>query len=127
MFRKTVDRYLASIKPGTVYVIKGRVSIDESDTAEIIAEQFDEVNESLKLSASGLAQTLYLRVPSINDPIVNTVKLLLKTKNGCVRTILVCKDNGKSFAAPDNMKTDISNGRLQQFENLLGKENVRLI
>ena len=128
LFRKTVDRYLTSIKPGTVYVIKGRISVDESDTAEIIAEQFDEVNESLKHSAGRRsAQTLYLRVPSINDPIVNTVKLMLKTKNGDVRTVLVCKDNGKSFAAPDNMKTDLSNGRLQQFENLLGKENVRLI
>lgn len=126
LFRKTVDRYLPSLKTGAVYVIKGRISVDESDVVEIIAEQFNEVNGSVKTDVAS-AQTLYLRVPSINDPIVNTVKLLLKSKAGNVRAVLVCKDNEKSFAAPDNMKTDISNDRLQQFENLLGEDNVRLI
>lgn len=68
---------------------------------------------------------LYLRVPSMEAPVMKKVRLLLQIFDGSTPVYFRAVDSGKMLRAPQNLWTTAEPFVVAELERVLGSENVK--
>ncbi len=127
VFPKVFSRISETLKVGQVYKILGKVSVDENDSCEIIADSFEAVPIGAENYKPTVRTGLYLRVKGLEDPNFLEVKDILQKSSGQYNVVVACTDSGKRFNAPKTMCFSGSEDELALITQKLGENNVKFI
>lgn len=126
-FSSVYERSSDFLKIGAVYKIIGKVSVDESDRTEIIAESFIPVPENAKNFKKSVRKGLYLRIESLDCDDFSEVKSILTSGEGKIPVFIVSVSDSKRLKAPAYMNFSGEKSKFNDIVKILGSENVKLI
>ncbi|WP_274953445.1 DNA polymerase III subunit alpha [Angelakisella massiliensis] len=142
VFARVYEQFAASMNVGEAVFATGRVSVREEEAPKLILERIQTVAQRLASGGAGktpaaktesapAARTktgkegLYLRVPSMEAPVMKKVRLLLQIFDGSTPVYFRAVDSGKMLRAPQNLWTTAEPFVVAELERVLGSENVK--
>ncbi len=126
-FSSVYEKASDFLKTGAVYKVTGKVSVDENDRVELVADNFTPVPDSAKNFKKSVKKGLYLRVDSLNDERFLKVSEILTSAVGDIPVYIVCVSDSKRLKAPSYMNFSGNPEHLNAVLHILGAENVRYI
>lgn len=121
VFPKAYQTYSRRLVEDAKVIIKGRVSLEEDKDGKLICETVIPFEE--------IARTLWLQFPSEADyeKAFGEVKGLLDVSDGKDAVKLYFADTKKVLTLPSNRSVNADRELQGQLEDILGKENVRVV
>ncbi|MBO5873317.1 MAG: hypothetical protein J6Q56_03840, partial [Clostridia bacterium] len=128
-FNRAVAESKHLITEGNILLVSGRVQEREDRPFEITADKFELIPKSaldILPTQKRVKSGLYLRVESLNSPSMDEVKKQLFLYSG-ETAVYVVESVGKKLLAPKNLWVTPSYELISELEQILGKENVKLV
>jgi DNA polymerase-3 subunit alpha len=127
-FNRTVNESKHLITEGNVLLVTGRVQEREDRPFEIMADRFEVIPKSALKNPpkKQIKSGLYLRLPSLNSPIMEQVKGELSRYFG-EKPVFVVESSGKKLLAPKSLWVTPEKELIASLSEILGKENVKLV
>ncbi|SHH18079.1 DNA-directed DNA polymerase III (polc) [Tepidibacter thalassicus DSM 15285] len=120
VFPRVLQRYSDLIKEDAIVYVKGKLSIKEDENAKIIANEFEEI---IKIED----RALWIKIKDISDKnVLIDVKNILSKYKGNSLTYLYCEKSKRAFKGEKNLMVQINENLLDELQNLLGEENVKI-
>lgn len=126
IFDTAYNFYRNLITEENIVILSGKVSEQEDRETEIICEKIISVSENA-LNYKSEYSKLYIKVPSINSPLLEKVKKAMSEHSGDIPVIIYCEDTGKQFRAPDSLKIALTDEFLGKISQIVGKNNVKAV
>ena len=120
VFPKVLNSCAASLEKDSVVTVKGRLQLKEDDEAKIIAMKIESLSESRE------SRTLYLRVNSIDDPVVREIEKVVIKNPGGDSVKFFDASSKKSFVSERYSYISYSEDIADQISGLIGRDNVVL-
>ena len=116
-----VDPYL---KEGVAVLAEGRISVRDEKAPQLMCDRvrpLDQVKGNLPpVEGEERAKKLYIRIPSLDDPRWERIKLVLTMFPGTEQMVVKCEDTGKRLGTVCLVHPAL----IQELNELLGAENV---
>ena len=125
VFSSAIESYRSIMTEGNIVVINGKVSEREDRDAELVCESVEIVPESAQNTVQEVI--VHVRIPSFNSPEFKKMCDILAKYKGESSVVVFCEDTSNNFNAPDRLKVDPSDSLIQDLEQNLGKNNVKLV
>ncbi|MEE0946734.1 MAG: DNA polymerase III subunit alpha [Acutalibacteraceae bacterium] len=112
-----------------VLKITGKVS-EREDGNEIILERAEPLPayaSDFKSPKNVVKPKIYLKVATMDSPIMNRVKTLLTEKQGDCSVYFYCEADKKSYSAPEKMWIEPTANTIKEIKDILGEENVKIV
>ena len=137
VFQRTIEKSRDYLGQGMAILVKGRISVRDEKDPQLMVDTIRPITDlagsaSAGMNASGVGreggepmlspQTIWLRIPSETDPVLEHLRLLLTMFPGEQRIIIWCEKEKKRVGA----KCVIHPALIAETEEILGKENVVL-
>lgn len=119
-FQRVLDRSGGYIRAGTPVAVKGRISVRDEKEPELIVESLRPLGDAELPGENTKPRTLWLRVPSREDPRVHRVELVHIMFEGDERMIVYCADTKKKYTTG----CIIHEAFVNELKELFGAENV---
>lgn len=122
-FQKVIDISGGYIKENMPIVVKGKISVRDEKEPQIMVDTLRPLSDvdSLNMNLSkNKPKTLWIKVPSAEDPRIEKIKLILVMFEGNERMIIYCEDSKKRFAT----RCIIHDALIKELKEILGSENV---
>ena len=126
VFPKSFEKYSDLLYVNNVIFAKGQISIKEDEPPKLIVNELEGVLENDVYENSLLnnkSSKLYLKVNSINNPLVNQIIQLLKQYSGESQVIFYDIKEKKYIKALD-ISIDVNEDILNALKSLLGQDSV---
>ena len=120
VFPKVLNSCAASLEKDSVVTVKGRLQLKEDDEAKIIAMKIESLSESRE------SRTLYLRVNSMDDPVVREIEKVVIKNPGGDSVKFFDASSKKSFVSERYSYISYSEDIADQISGLIGRDNVVL-
>ncbi len=117
-FSRTYQEYKSLLGPDRVFLLRGRVSVNDEET-KVVAEEISPVKK--KLSGN-----VYLQFKSASLDLITRVQLVLRSYPGPSSVYLYFPKDKKLALAPREFWVDLSTPVVSELKNILGAENVRV-
>lgn len=128
VFADVYSRCRPLLHSGSIVLLTGKVSEREDRDIEVVCEKLEAAGKPpAQVPEKRVKPGLYLRVPSLDDPLLDAVKQLLNRHHGDTAVTILCLDTGKRFSAPQALCCRPSPALCAELNRLLGQENVRLV
>ena len=127
-FSNVLSQYGNYMRENAPVVITGRLSLRDDKEAQIVINRARPMSDFTDrvvipdpdIIPQKLSGTLYLRLPSEEDPAYRKVKAIINMFPGDSKVVVFFADTKLRRGA----KCDLDSRMLNELENLLGKENV---
>ena len=134
LFPNVYTKYIAEVKNGAVLKISGRVSLKESGEVDIICDKIDKLIPDKELppdinaaEPQKVKRGLYLRVDSLNSEKFKEARLCLRANFGDFPVIVKSVKENKAVMLKSDEFVTVCDELEQKLEQILGKENVKII
>ena len=114
------------LKEGVAILAEGRISVRDEKAPQLMCDrvlplaQADVVSGSAAAENSTQGKRLYIRIPSLDDPRWEKIRLILTMFPGTQQMKVRCADTGKLLGAPCLVHPAL----VDELRELLGAENV---
>ncbi|MGI5977906.1 MAG: DNA polymerase III subunit alpha [Oscillospiraceae bacterium] len=119
-FQRVLDQSGGYIHAGTPVAVKGRISVRDEKEPELIVESLRPLGDAELPGEDTKPQTLWLRVPSKDDPRMHRVELIHIMFEGDERMIVYCEDTKKKYTTG----CIIHEAFVNELREMFGAENV---
>lgn len=116
VFPTIYEKYSSYIKDDFPVIIKGKVSIREDEDPKIICDEIEPLKHKTE-------KELWLNIKEKNN--FEEIKEVLKKYKGTMPVFI--KINKKSLRAKRNLWVDGTNGLIEELNEKLGKDNVKIV
>ena len=115
------------LKEGVAVLAEGRISVRDEKAPQLMCDRvrpLDQVKGNLPpVEGEERAKKLYIRIPSLDDPRWERIKLVLTMFPGTEQMVVKCEDTGKRLGTVCLVHPAL----IQELNELLGAENVKLL
>ena len=112
------------LKEGVAVLAEGRISVRDEKAPQLMCDRvrpLDQVKGNLPpVEGEERAKKLYIRIPSLDDPRWERIKLVLTMFPGTEQMVVKCEDTGKRLGTVCLVHPAL----IQELNELLGAENV---
>ena len=111
------------LKEGVPVLAEGRLSVRDEKAPQLMCDRvtpLEQVKDGVQPSPAGGARCLYIRIPSLNDPRWEKIRLILTMFPGTEQMKVRCADTGKLLGTP----CLVHDALVAELLELLGGENV---
>ena len=119
-FQRVLDQSGGYIRAGTPVAVKGRISVRDEKEPELIVESLRPLGDAELPGENTKPQTLWLKVPSRDDPRLHRMELVKIMFEGDERMIVYCEDTKKKYTS----SCLIHEAFVAELRELFGDENV---
>ncbi len=127
LFSKLYDELNRHIEVGTPVLVKGKVSLRESEPAKIIIDFAQSADLAKKESEKDKNKNgLYIKIPSITSDKANKVTDIIKVFSGDSYVYFYAEDTKKLLKGNDNVKVNICDILLKELEKVVGIDNIKI-
>ncbi len=128
LFGDNYNMNKAILSDGNIVLISGRVSEREDRPTELVCDKISLPPEGAAENfAHAKIKQVYIKIPSINSPMLTELKKIFAQHKGQSPIILYCEDSKKRFAVPEGMKIDASEASLNEICKIVGNNNVKTV
>ena len=130
-FQKVLDKSGSYIKDNAALLVKGRISVRDEKEPQLMVDSVEPVSElnnqppvvqNIELQSEKKDRTLYVRLPSESDPMLEHLKLLLTMFPGREKMVIYCAQEKKKLGT----SCIIHDALIAELNELIGEENVVL-
>ena len=128
-FNRAVAEYKHQLTEGNILLVSGRAQEREDRPFELLADRFEVITKSAteaKAPEKKVKSGLYLRVQSLSSPEMDEAKKTLCKYYGGT-PVYVVEGSGKRLLAPESLWVSPTLALTGELEEILGKENVKLV
>ena len=129
-FSSAYAKYQELLKISKVLKIIGKVSVRDENHPEIIlehAETLPDFAQNFKIPKKNAPKKVYIKVDFIDGAKMKAVTPVLEGSRGQNPIYIYCENDKKSYCAPERLWIDIDNETIEKLENILGKDNVKIV
>ena len=126
-FSNVINQYGGYLRENQPVVITGRLSLRDDKEAQIVINRARPITDFANVTAeevrptpTKLNGTLYLRLPSENDPVFRKIKAIINMFPGDMQAVVYFTDTKLRRGA----RCSLDSRMLSELEQVLGKENV---
>ena len=122
--------YLSSrhlLTENSIAVIKGRISEREDRPTEVVCDSLYAINDEILKSTPKKEKTVYIRVPSINAPVLGEIMKILENNTGNSDVFIYCEDTKKKLAPKNGLKINCNNDFIEKISEIVGNNNVKTV
>ena len=121
-FQRILDSFESLIADFSSIIVTGKISVRDEKEPQIIVDSIRPISEIDSLVEKNEFQnkTLWIKVPSEDDPVLNDVKALLLNAPGKGKSVIYCAKENKRLGCP----CQISKSLAAELSGLLGQDNV---
>jgi len=128
-FSRTLAESGPFLAEGTAVLAEGRLSVRDEKAPQLMCDRVRPLNPQMAEEAAqrqnvsggqAVQGTLYVKVPSAEDPLLRKTRLILNMFPGTQRVILLCADTRKQLGATAQLHPAL----LEELRELFGPENV---
>ena len=119
-FQRVLDQSGGYIRAGAPVAVKGRISVRDEKEPELIVESLRPLGDAELPGENTKPQTLWLKVPSKDDPRMHRMELVKIMFEGDERMIVYCEDTKKKYTSG----CLIHEAFVDELKELFGDENV---
>ena len=124
-FERVYARHHDCMRKSAVLLLKGKLSLREQGTVELILDHVEEpVPDPNKTASPSARPGLHLRLDNQGSPIFERVVALLTLFEGSTPVYMYFSETGKKALAPKRMWTDPNPVLLGELQRLLGETDV---
>ena len=129
-FSKVLSASGSYLSEGNALLLRGRISLRDEKTPQIMCDEALPLDSTISAAAKPARQgpkvlegrRLVVKCPSIDDPVMRHIQLVLEMFPGPSQLIMVMADTGKRYGA----KCLLHRALVEELEETLGKECVVL-
>ena len=124
-FQRVLDVSGGYIKANTPVVVKGHISVRDEKEPQIMVETLRPITDIEPLNREESIKkekTLWVKIPSQNDQMLERIKLILVMFEGDERLVIYCEDTKKRLTTG----CMIHDSLIRELKVMLGEENVVL-
>ena len=110
-----------------IAVIKGRISEREDRPTEVVCDSLHPITGEVLKSTPKKPKSLYIRVPSINAPVVREIMRVLEKNSGNSDVFIYCEDTKKKLAPKNGLKINCTDDFLAEISQIAGNNNVKTV
>ena len=140
VFQRTIEKSREYLGQNMTVIVKGRISARDEKDPQLMVDTVRPITDLAGSASAGMgeinaagagskqgdgmfsAQTIWLRIPSETDPVLEHLRLLLTMFPGEQRIVIWCEKENKRVGA----RCVIHPALVAETEEILGKENVVL-
>ncbi|NLT63429.1 MAG: DNA polymerase III subunit alpha [Clostridiales bacterium] len=122
-FQRVLDVSGGYIRENSPVVVKGHISVRDEKEPQLMVETLRPLTDVEPLNRREMPQkekTLWIKIPSKDDPRLKRIELILIMFEGDERMIIYCEDTKKRLTA----RCIIHDALIKELEEMLGDENV---
>ena len=128
VFAKNYKKYSDLINEEAAVVITGNISAEEGEMPRVMLSTCDPLitnAEFAKIAAEKTEQTIYIKVPNLDDPKINNIKRIAALNRGKAKVVLY-DDSRKKYVAMKDIMIDPSDKVVSKLASLFGDKAVVL-
>ena len=130
VFAKLYKQFSSEIFEDNAVVIEGRASAEDGEDARILLESLkslktnSEYKEIQKTPTQKQQKRIYIKVPNMSDPRINTVIRTATLNPGRVPIVFYDASTGK-YQAMKNLTVNDSDKVIERLQTVFGRENIK--
>ena len=130
VFAKLYKQFSSEIFEDNAVVIEGRASAEDGEDARILLESLkslktnSEYKEIQKTPTPKQQKRIYIKVPNMSDPRINTVIRTATLNPGRVPIVFYDASTGK-YQAMKNLTVNDSDKVIERLQTVFGRENIK--
>ena len=122
VFANTLTQYGALLTEGSIVVVEGKISVKDDETPKLICSSVSRVPDNMSQVNGG---KLYVRVPSEDSPVRESILALLRSNEGRTKVFFYYTDSGKYSDLKNPVcTTAMDESILSELQQSFGKDNV---
>ncbi len=126
IFGSTYAAYSHLLQHGSILQLSGRISEREDRPTELVCDKIALANVEGAYENESI-KTVYIKIPSINSPVTEQIKQILKENSGNSPVILYAEDTKRRFAASDSLKIKSDAATIAKICKIVGDKNVKTV
>ncbi|MCI5893612.1 MAG: DNA polymerase III subunit alpha [Clostridiales bacterium] len=126
VFPSGVRQYDDLLKKDTKVFIRGDLDITDDNPPKVRVHSVQKLSEPTK-ARKRTDSRLYVRMKSGDKQGINILKQILAGAKGSMDVVIYYEDTKQQILAPDNMKVNQNDERIETLKSIFGSDNVKIV